>query len=191
MDLIYSNNKGNNISSTDFESDRQNLRNCINSDKFKLEIEEIKKNLRSSSVPELKQKNILNIIENKIIGSLSNLNENNNNNIPNNNNNGNRLSENLEISYWQSELNRSSINEQPNRESQKAGQSFIDKYSKFLWFYYKVCEYLSIYFNTSEKNRDISSQKEDPYLINNLLIEILNENIKLKEMLNKIKISFE
>jgi hypothetical protein len=65
---------------------------------------------------------------------LSNLNENNNNNIPNNNNNGNRLSENLEISYWQSELNRSSINEQPNRESQKAGQSFIDKYSKFLWF---------------------------------------------------------
>ena len=47
MDLIYSNNKGNNISSTDFESDRQNLRNCINSDKFKLEIEEIKKNLKS------------------------------------------------------------------------------------------------------------------------------------------------
>lgn len=90
---------------------------------------------------------------------MSNLNENNNNNIPNNNNNGNRLSENLEISYWQSELNRSSINEQPNRESQKAGQSFIDKYSKFLWFYYKVCEYLSIYFNTSEKNRDISSQR--------------------------------
>jgi len=191
MDLIYSNNKGNNISN-DIESDRQNLRN-INSDKFKLEIEEIKKNLRSSSVPELKQKNILNIIENKIIGSLSNLNENNNNN-PSNNNNlnmNNRLSENLDISLWQSELNRSSINEQQNRESQKLGQSFINKYSKFLWFYYKVCEYLSIYFNNSEKNLDISSLKEDPYLINNLFIEILNENIKLKEMIDKIKTSFE
>lgn len=191
MDLIYSNNKGNNISN-DIESDRQNLRN-INSDKFKLEIEQIKKNLRSSSVPELKQKNILNIIENKIIGSLSNLNENNNNN-PSNNNNlnlNNRLSENLDISLWQSELNRSSINEQQNRESQKLGQSFINKYSKFLWFYYKVCEYLSIYFNNSEKNLDISSLKEDPYLINNLFIEILNENIKLKEMIDKIKTSFE
>lgn len=191
MDLIYSNNKGNNISN-DIESDRQNLRN-INSDKFKLEIEEIKKNLRSSSVPELKQKNILDIIENKIIGSLTNLNENNNNN-PSNNNNlnlNNRLSENLDISLWQSELNRSSINEQQNRESQKLGQSFINKYSKFLWFYYKVCEYLSIYFNNSEKNLDISSLKEDPYLINNLFIEILNENIKLKEMIDKIKTSFE
>ena len=188
-DLIYSNNKGN-ILNNDIDLDRQNMRNGINRDKFKLEIEEIKKDLRSASVPELKQKNILNIIENKIIGSLSNLNE--NNNIQNNNNssNTNRLSENLDISLWQSELNRSSINEQPNRESQKAGQSFIDKYSKFLWFYYKVCEYLSIYFNTSEKNRDISSQKEDPYLINNLLIEILNENIKLKEKLSKIKKSF-
>ena len=191
MDLIYSNNKGNSISN-DIESDRQNLRN-INSDKFKLEIEEIKKNLRSSSVPELKQKNILDIIENKIIGSLTNLNENNNNN-PSNNNNlnlNNRLSENLDISLWQSELNRSSINEQQNRESQKLGQSFINKYSKFLWFYYKVCEYLSIYFNNSEKNLDISSLKEDPYLINNLFIEILNENIKLKEMIDKIKTSFE
>jgi len=191
MDLIYSNNKGNSISN-DIESDRQNLRN-INSDKFKLEIEQIKKNLRSSSVPELKQKNILDIIENKIIGSLTNLNENNNNN-PSNNNNlnlNNRLSENLDISLWQSELNRSSINEQQNRESQKLGQSFINKYSKFLWFYYKVCEYLSIYFNNSEKNLDISSLKEDPYLINNLFIEILNENIKLKEMIDKIKTSFE
>lgn len=191
MDLIYSNNKGNSISN-DIESDRQNLRN-INSDKFKLEIEEIKKNLRSSSVPELKQKNILDIIENKIIGSLSNLNENNNNNPSNNNdlNMNKRLSENLDISLWQSEFNRSSINEQQNRESQKLGQSFINKYSKFLWFYYKVCEYLSIYFNNSEKNLDISSIKEDPYLINNLFIGILNENIKLKEMLSKIKTSFE
>ena len=188
-DLIYSNNKGN-ILNNNIDLDRQNLRNSINRDKFKLEIEEIKKDLRSCSVPELKQKNILNIIENKIIGSLSNLNE--NNNIQNNNNssNTNRLSENLDISLWQSELNRSSINDLQSKDSQKLGQSFIEKYSKFLWFYYKVCEYLSIYFNNSEKSLDISSLKEDPYLINNLLIEILNENIKLKEKLSKIKKSF-
>ena len=189
-DLIYSNNKGN-ILNNDIDLDRQNMRNGINRDKFKLEIEEIKKDLRSASVPELKQKNILNIIENKIIGSLSNLNE--NNNIQNNNNssNTNRLSENLDISLWQSELNRSSINDLQSKDSQKLGQSFIEKYSKFLWFYYKVCEYLSIYFNNSEKSLYISSLKEDSYLINNLLIEILNENIKLKEKLNKIKKSFE
>ena len=189
-DLIYSNNKGN-ILNNDIDLDRQNLRNGINRDKFKLEIEEIKKDLRSSSVPELKQKNILYIIENKIIGSLSNLNENNNIQNNNNNLNTNRLSENLDISLWQTELNRSSINDLQNKDSQKLGQSFIDKYSKFLWFYYKVCEYLSIYFNNSEKSLDISSQKEDPYLINNILIGILNENIKLKEKLNKIKKSFD
>ena len=189
-DLIYSNNKGN-ILNNDIDLGRQNLKNGINRDKFKLEIEEIKKDLRSASVPELKQKNILNIIENKIIGSLSNLNENNNVQNNNNSSNTNRLSENLDISLWQSELNRSSINDLQNKDSQKLGQSFIDKYSKFLWFYYKVCEYLSIYFNNSEKSLDISSLKEDPYLINNLLIEILNENIKLKEKLNKIKKSID
>ena len=190
MDLIYSNNKGNNINN-DIEIDRQKLINGINNDKFKLEIEEIKKNLRSSSVPELNQKNILNIIENKIIGSLSNLNE--NNNIQNNNNNLNmnrNISDNLEISEWQSGLYRSSINEQ-NNDSQKLGQYFINKYSKFLWFYYKVCDYLSIYFNNSDKSQEISLKKDDPYLINNFFIEILNENIKLKEKLNKIKMSFE
>ena len=184
MDLIYSNNKGN-IINNDIDSDRQNLRKGC--DKFKLEIEEIKKDLRSSSVPELKQKNILNIIENKIIGSLSNLNENNNNQ----NNNLNKLSENLDISLCQSDLNQSSINEHQNKDSQKIGQIFIDKYSKFLWFYYKVCEYLTIYFNNYDKSIDISSLKEDPYSINNFLIGILNENIKLKEMINKIKTSFE
>ena len=192
MDLIYSNNNKGNIISNDIEIDKQKLKNGINSDKFRVEIEEIKKNLRSFSVPELNQKNIINIIENKIIGSLSNLNEINNNDQNNNLNMKKDLSDNLEISVWQSTsgLFKSSTNEL-NSTSQKIGQFFIKNYSKYLWFYYKICDYLSIYFNNSDKNQDISLKKDDPYLINNLFIEILNENIKLKEKLNKIKMSIE
>ena len=68
----------------------------------------------------------------------------------------------------------------------KATNYFTDKYSNFLWFYNKVFNYLEIYNkNLADKKFDL--KKEDPFTLNNCIIEILNDNKKMKEKIKKIK----
>ena len=55
-----------------------------------------------------------------------------------------------------------------------------------MWFYEKVYNYLLIY-NQKNENNNIELNKEDPYSVNNYLIEILNENKLLKDKINQIK----
>ena len=64
---------------------------------------------------------------------------------------------------------------------------FTDTYSKFLWFYNKVYECLYLYTTQSENKYNSPLVKEEPHLVNNCLVEILNENKELKKKLKDIK----
>lgn len=156
----------------------EKVKNNVNN-KFEMEIEEIKNNLKSFSVPELNQKKILNIIENRIFKSLSNLNDNNNND-----NNVKKAFNDIYNSEMFLSGDLSSFNKNDgnnNIDPNKVAKYFTDTYSKFLWFYNRVFEYLSIYTQNPEL------RKEDPCAVNNCLVEILNENKELKDKINKIK----
>ena len=175
-------NKNNNSSSINMPINisEEKIKNEVNK-QFKIEIEEIRNNLRSFSVPELNQKKILDIIENKIFKSLPNLNN-------STNNNDNNMEKKAFNEIYQSEMflsgDLSSFNKNEvknNIDPNKIARYFTDTYSKFLWFYNKVYEYLFLY----TKNTEL--RKEDPCSINNCLVEILNENKDLKEKINKIK----
>ena len=182
---LYSKNKEkkNNSSSINIPINisEEKKKNEVNK-QFKIEIEEIKNNLKSFSVPELNQKKIIDIIENKIFKSLPNLNNSTNSNDKN-------MEKKAFNEIYQSEMflsgDLSSFNNKNelknNNDPIKIARYFTDTYSKFLWFYNIVYECLFLY----TKNTEL--RKEDPCSINNCLIEILNENKDLREKINKIK----
>ena len=141
---------------------------------------EIKEVLRSSSVPELKQNKIISIIEKKILNQNINQEYKLKDSSPINNNSNNDL--------LLSSFSHSGEKEQINQPQaiNKIITLFSDTYGKFLWFYEKVYNYLVIY-NQKGENKDIPLNKDDPYSVNNYLIEILNENKLLKDKINQIK----
>ena len=160
-------------------------------DKFQIEIEDIKNNLRSCSIPEIKQQKIMDIIENKIYRNLSNLSENKNKSDIN--------SKEIDNSLFDSDMMLSGVNsfnksdeKNKNISAEQIANYFTNTYSKYLWFYNKVYECLKLYFDLHNINNG-QLIKEDPCSINNCLVEILNENQKLKEKIHKIKdaIKFE
>ena len=207
LDILYNensikeNNENNNIENNNINIYEEKIKNEFN-DKFKGEIDEIKKNLKTFSVPELNQQKILDIIENKIVKSLSNLNINNNTNKNsqelNQNNNYNNVdlqkrdSVNellgsqiglIEFSY----IKNDRYNKCKQNNSEMITKYFIDTYSKFLWFYNKVYDYLSLYINDPDDKKNIKLNKEEPHLINNILVDILNENKELKRKMKELK----
>ena len=150
----------------------------INNNKFSHQFGEIKKILKSSSVPELSQNKIISIIESKII----NQNQNNSPKLINKNS-----SEDILLSGWDYSIQEKDNNTEINQQQlNKMVQSFSDTYDKFLWFYEKVFNYLKIY-NSNYDHKDIELDKKEPYTLNNYLIEILNENKTLKEKLKQLE----
>ena len=132
-------------------------------EKYKLEIEEIRNKLNNISVPEIKQKEILDIIESKIIKDINCVNAKD------------------RATIIVSERNNNIIGDD---SVLRVSENFTRKYANFLWFYNKVFDYLYIY-NSFEKKYEI--KKEDPFSLNNCIIGILNENKKMKEKIRKIK----
>lgn len=149
-----------------------------NNNIFSEPIEEIKELLKNSSVPELKQKKLFNIIEKKII----------NQNQENQMKDSFQINSNSNDEIYLSTFSHSGENE-PIKQPQvinKLISLFSETYGKFLWFYEKVYNYLLIY-NQKNENKNVELNKEDPYSVNSYLIEILNENKLLKDKLNQIK----
>ena len=157
----------------------ENKNNNINNN-YSEPFGEIKEVLRSSSVPELKQNKIISIIEKKILNQNINQEYKLKDSSPINNNSNNDL--------LLSSFSHSGEKEQINQPQaiNKIITLFSDTYGKFLWFYEKVYNYLVIY-NQKGENKDIPLNKDDPYSVNNYLIEILNENKLLKDKINQIK----
>lgn len=159
--------------------------------KYKLEFEEIKKKLTQFSVPEIKQKEIIDIIGNKIIKKLPNSNDKKRNSINDNNRKDNPIfASDIMMSGM---FDKSSVNfidrnnlGSNNDSMAKMANYFTDKYSKFLWFYNKIYRYLEIY-NTNSEKKFASFNKEDPFSVNNCIVEVLNDNKKMKEKIQKIK----
>ena len=139
---------------------------------------EIKELLKNSSISELKQSKIFNIIEKKII----------------NQNQENQIKDTFQINTNSNdELYLSTFSHSGENEPIKQPQAinklislFSETYGKFLWFYEKVYNYLLIY-NQKNENKNVELNKEDPYSVNSYLIEILNENKLLKDKINQIK----
>ena len=170
---ININNKNKSVSSLN-ENKNDNINN--NTFSFSESFGEIKEILKSSSVPEIKQNKIFNIIEQKMINQNQ---EYKYKDIINNNS-----SEELYLSTF----SHSGENEQLKQPQaiNKLITIFSDTYGKFLWFYEKVYNYLVIY-KQKEENKNIELNKEDPYSVNSYLIEILNENKLLKDKIDQIK----
>ena len=131
------------------------------SEKFKLEIEEIKNKLNSVSIPEIKKREILDIIENKIIKELPNA-SGANKTAPTDNEKGNGRNNIMEsdimMSGYRSNIIFGNKDGGGNGEDiaiMKAANYFTDKYSNFYLFYNKVFNYLEIY------NKNISNKKFD------------------------------
>ena len=182
-EVIYSKNKQPK-NNNDFELNKIDKENNIN-DKFKVEIEEIKNNLRSPILTELNKKNILDIIENKIIKNLSN----DDKNIDDKKTKVSIASNSFNNDIYESDIFMSgniamfNKNENNRNESIKISKFFINTYTKFLWFYNKIFDYLSLYI----QNPETKLRKEEPYTLNNCIVEILNENKLLKEKFTKLK----
>ena len=196
--ILYSKNKnkknkeGSDINKP-LDISKERIKNEVNN-KFQVEIEEIKNNLRNFSVPELGQKKIMDIIENKIFKSMSNLNENKKTDNEVESMFSYEIKENYTFNKMGSEIFLSennpfnkNVEDKDKVDINKIAKYFTDTYSRFLWFYNKVYEYLFIFTTNSGKNYGIQLNKEDPYSINNCLVEILNENKKLEEKLKRIK----
>ena len=157
--------------------------NDIN-DKFTKEIEEIKIYLSDVSVPREKQKIILGVIENKIIKNLYN----SDNNIYD-------KKKNVSLNSFNNDINESDIfmsgndvmfnkdAKNYNNLASKVIDYFINTYSKFLFFYNKVYEYLYLYL----ENHSSKLKKEEPFTLNKCLVDILNENRSLREKIQKIQ----
>ena len=207
LNIIYSNNKkkenneknDKDNNNTNINISQEKIKNEFN-DKFKGEIEEIKQNLKNFSVPELNQQTILDIIEHKIVKSLTNINnntttKNSQEQIQNNNNNDLDLQKiDSYNEFLGSQIGLGDLSYINNRNNnckqmnpQLISKYFIDTYSKFLWFYNKVYECLYIYITDPENKYNIQLIKEEPHLVNNCLVEILNENKKLKKKIKDIK----
>ena len=157
--------------------------NDIN-DKFSKEIKEIKIHLSDVSVPPEKQKVILGVIENKIIKNLYN----SDNNIYD-------KKKNVSLNSFNNDINESDIfmsgndvmfnkdAKNYNNLASKVIDYFINTYSKFLFFYNKVYEYLYLYL----ENHSSKLKKEEPFTLNKCLVDILNENRSLREKIQKIQ----
>ena len=155
--------------------------NDIN-DKFSKEIKEIKIHLSDVSVPPEKQKVILGVIENKIIKNLYN----SDNNIYD-------KKKNVSLNSFNNDINESDIfmsgndvmfnkdAKNYNNLASKVIDYFINTYSKFLFFYNKVYEYLYL------ENHSSKLKKEEPFTLNKCLVDILNENRSLREKIQKIQ----
>ena len=143
-------------------------------EKYPEELGEIKQILRSSSLPDLKQNKIISFIENIILNK-------NNENIKSlkSLNNDLNLSNNDSFSYEE-------LQNKNNANINKIIQTFSDTYGKFLWFYEKVFNYLSIY-NSQVDKKNIILNKNDPFSINSYFINMLNENKKFKETIKQIR----
>ena len=143
-------------------------------EKYPEELGEIKQILRSSSLPDLKQNKIISFIENIILNK-------NNENIKSlkSLNNDLNFSNNDSFSYEE-------LQNKNNANINKIIQTFSDTYGKFLWFYEKVFNYLSIY-NSQVDKKNIILNENDPFSINSYLINILNENKKFKETIKQIR----
>ena len=158
--------------------------------KYKLEFEEIQKKLTQFSVPEIKQKEIINIIKNKIIKKLPNTSDNNRISFNDNQKDNQMFESDVMMSGM---LGKSSVNfinrNNPgvsNECKKKMASYFTEKYSKFLWFYNKIYNYLEIY-NTNSEKKFTDFNREDPFSVNNCIVEVLNDNKKMKEKIKKIK----
>ena len=143
-------------------------------EKYPEELGEIKQILRSSTLPDLKQNKIISFIENIILNK-------NNENIKSlkSLNNDLNFSNNDSFSYEE-------LQNKNNANINKIIQTFSDTYGKFLWFYEKVFNYLSIY-NSQVDKKNIILNENDPFSINSYLINILNENKKFKETIKQIR----
>ena len=173
---ININNK--NISEESLNKDKNTI---IKNNKFSEQFGEIKQILRSSSVPELNQKKIISIIENKII------NQNIESKIKIYQNSFNNSSDEIFLSsydYISGEKDTNKFNQNLN----KIITYFSETYGRFLWFYEKAYNYLQIY-NQKCNNQNFDLNKNDPYSVNSYLVEILNENKLLKEKINQIRLN--
>ena len=198
LESLYSKNKKNNNNNKSELNKPINIYNeQIKNDfynKFKLEIEDIKNNLKSCFVSEIKQKKIMDIIENKIYRSLSNLSENKNkedliNNNPSNKIESSLLDDDMALSGFLPDFNKND-GKNKNINADQIAKYFTNTYSKYLWFYNKVYECMKLYTSMENLN-NVQLIKEDPCSVNNFLVEILNENKKLKEKILKIKNSLK
>lgn len=202
MDTLYSKNKLKKIKdkyNNDSELNKplnifdEKIKNDINN-QFEIDIEEIKSNLKSFSVPELGQKKIMDIIENKIFKNMSNS-ENKNNvknekgsekNFKNAPSFNDMTGSDLFMSGYISTFNKSDEGNFQEKIYNMA-QLITNRYSNFLWFYNKLFDYLFVFIQQTKNNYGIEIRKEEPLSINNLLVEILNENLRLKEKIKNIK----
>ena len=170
------------------EDDKENSKLIIN-DLYK---DEIKKNLVSLCVPEDKQSKILEIISD--VNNYNNINA-NNQQISDNNILLFEKKENLNNSN--NSLMASSFDENLSyygmKESKMSGKdvnnltlfsSLSKVYSKPLWFYNKIYNYLNLY--NEKVKRSNHKLIKDPYSLNEYFVEVLNENINMRKKLGEI-----
>ena len=174
-ELFSKKKKDININKNKSESRLKQDKNINNNNRYSEQLGEIKQIIRSSSLPEIKENKIISIIENKILR----INNDFKNNISSNNNSSND-------DLYLSNIDFNTSVNPSNQNVNKIIQSFSDTYGKFLWFYEKVYNYLSIYNQRCDK-KTVELNKDDPFSLNNYLIEILNENKLLKDKIRQIR----
>ena len=174
-ELFSKKKKDININKNKSESRLNQDKNINNNNRYSEQLGEIKQIIRSSSLPEIKENKIISIIENKILR----INNDFKNNISSNNNSSND-------DLYLSNIDFNTSVNPSNQNVNKIIQSFSDTYGKFLWFYEKVYNYLSIYNQRCDK-KTVELNKDDPFSLNNYLIEILNENKLLKDKIRQIR----
>jgi hypothetical protein len=174
-ELFSKKKKDININKNKSESRLNQDKNINNNNRYSEQLGEIKQIIRSSSLPEIKENKIISIIENKILR----INNDFKNNISSNNNSSND-------DLYLSNIDFNTSVNPSNQNVNKIIQSFSDTYGKFLWFYEKVYNYLSIYNQRCDK-KTVELNKDDPFSLNNYLIEILNENKLLKDKIRQTR----
>ena len=150
-------------------------------DKYSDQFVEIKQMIRTSSIPQLSQNKIINLIDSEL----------KNTNKKFNNNKSPIKKESIKdydnLSFINDSIS-SSFNNSNNNNINKIVKTFSDIYGKFLWFYEKVFNYLLVYKQKYDNDKiEYELNKNDPFSLNSYLISILNENKLLKDNLNKLK----
>ena len=137
--------------------------------------------IRTSSIPQLSQNKIINLIDSE----LKNINKKFNNNKSPIKKESIKDYDNL--SFINDSIS-SSFNNSNNNNINKIVKTFSDIYGKFLWFYEKVFNYLLVYKQKYDNDKiDYELNKNDPFSLNSYLIAILNENKSLKDKIKQIK----
>ena len=177
-------NMDNKINSELILNRKINLINNDSNNKDKYSEEELKQIISSSSIPQFSQNKIIDMIEKEKKNSINNLNI---NNKASTNDESGKAQINISLindSFSNSINNSTNINANIN----KIVSSFSDIYGKFLWFYEKVFNYLTAYkIKCGDDKNGIALVKDDPFSLNSYLIEILNENLFLKDKFKHIK----